>query len=172
MIDRVFARLVAGIERVLALAFVAAVCLNFINVIGRYVIGSSILGADEVQIFIMVYMTFLGAVAITWRKEHLRMDVLVQFFPGWVRASLHAAELALVLVLAGFVLSQSVYYVSRMFTLQEKSNTAGIPMWIPHSAVALGFGLITLIALWRAVEYARRGAAPAGASAAQEGAKP
>jgi TRAP-type C4-dicarboxylate transport system permease small subunit len=155
MIDRLFEKLVWAIERVLAVAFVFAVCLNFANVIGRYVLDRSLLGADEVQIYIMVCMAFLGAVVVAWRRQHLRMDVLVQYFPQWLRTSLRAVELFLVALLAGFVLVHSASYAWQMLALDRKSDNAGIPMWIPHSAVALGFGLIALIALWRGLEMAR-----------------
>jgi len=156
VIDRILDIATRAIERVLALAFMAAVALNFANVGGRYVIGSSILGADEVQIYIMVWMTFLGAAVVTWRNQHLRMDVLVQLLPRPVRAMLRVAELALLATLAGFVLVQSSLYAQQMFRLGRTSDMAGVPMWIPHGAVAIGFGLMALIALWRGVEAVRR----------------
>ena len=84
-----------------------AVLLNFTNVVGRYLFGLSLLGSDEVQVFIMVGMTFLGAAVVTRRNQHLRMDVLVQFMPAWLRLLLRIAEQLLLVVLAGFVLSQS-----------------------------------------------------------------
>ncbi len=82
VIDKALDRMARAIELALALAFIVAVLLNFGNVVGRYVFGVSLLASDEVQVFIMVAMTFLGAVVVTRRNEHLRMDVLVQFMPG------------------------------------------------------------------------------------------
>src|SRR5947209_471943 len=110
MIDAALDRLARLIELVLALAFILAVLLNFSNVIGRYLFGLSLLGSDEVQVFIMVAMTFLGAVVVTRRNEHLRMDVLVKLAPGGVRLLLRIVEQILLIVLAGFVLSQSYFY--------------------------------------------------------------
>jgi len=68
VVTRILDRLMWGIERVLAYAFIAAVGLNFINVIGRYGFGSTILSADELQIYIMVFMTFVGAAVVAWRS--------------------------------------------------------------------------------------------------------
>lgn len=170
MIDRIFEQLSWAIERALALAFVFAVALNFANVVGRYALGKSILGADDVQIYIMVGMAFLGAAVVSWRRRHLRMDALVQFFPAWFRTFLQAAEFALGTLLAGFVLVQSSNYAWQMFALGHKSDNAGIPMWVPHSAVAIGFGLIALIELWRGVQFARsKGPAEAGNARGREG---
>jgi TRAP-type C4-dicarboxylate transport system permease small subunit len=136
------------IERVLALAFIFAVGLNFANVIGRYVVGRSISGADEVQIYIMVWMAFLGAAVVAWRRNHLRMDVLVRFLPATFQAALRFIEVALVLLLAGFTVVQSARYTWQMAALGRTSDVGGIPMWIPHSAVMLGFGLIAVVSLF------------------------
>jgi TRAP-type C4-dicarboxylate transport system permease small subunit len=167
LIDKVFDRVARVIELALALAFIAAVLLNFTNVVGRYLFGLSLLGSDEVQVFIMVGMTFLGAAVVTRRNQHLRMDVLVRFMPGWLRLALRVAEPLLLIVLAGFVLSQSWFYASQMLRIGRTSDMAGVPMWIPHGTVALGFGLILIVALWRMVSMARRTPSPADRAKAQ-----
>ena len=169
--DRVIEKTAVVIEWVLALAFVFAVGLNFVNVIDRYLLGHSMMGADEVQIYIMVYMTFLGAVVVTSRKAHLRMDVLVQYFPRWLQSVIKVAEFALFITLACFVLVQSCRYTWQMFILGRKSDNMSIPMWIPHGAVALGFGLIALIVLWHGIQFVRvkkpvDSGSPTGAKAA------
>jgi TRAP-type C4-dicarboxylate transport system permease small subunit len=151
MVDKALDWLARVIELVLAFAFIVAVLLNFTNVVGRYLFGLSLLGSDEVQVFIMVAMTFLGAVVVTRRNEHLRMDVLVRFMPAAVRVLLRIAEQLLLILLAGFVLSQSYFYAAQMFRIGRASDMAGVPMWIPHGTVALGFALILLVACWRLV---------------------
>ena len=156
MIDKALDRLARVIEVVLALAFIIAVLLNFTNVVGRYLFGLSLLGSDEVQVFIMVGMTFLGAAVVTRRHEHLRMDVLVQFMPGPVRLGLRITEQLLLIALAGFVVSQSYFYASQMLRIGRTSDMAGVPMWIPHGTVTLGFALIILIAAWRLITVIMR----------------
>src|SRR6266851_5559707 len=99
VIDKAFDRIARGIEVTLALAFILAVVLNFSNVVGRYALGISLLGADEVQIFIMVAMTYLGAAVVTRRNLHLRMDVLVRFLPACARVALRVAEQVLLAAL-------------------------------------------------------------------------
>src|SRR5688500_19345109 len=131
-------KLMAAIERILALAFIGAVCLNFANVVGRYGFGRSIAGADEVQIYIMVFMAFLGAAVVSWRRQHLRMDVLVRFLPGRAQTALRFCELALIVILGSFVVVQSWRYAAQMFALGRTSDVGGIPMWIAHGAVRVG----------------------------------
>src|SRR3954465_6320771 len=134
-----------GLERLLGALLIVAVLYNFVNVVGRYVFGQTFISADEVQIYIMVYIAFLGAAVATWRRMHLRMDVLVQRLPRGAQAVLGAAELVLIVVLAAFVLYVSSGYVKQMAGLDARSQNAGIPMWIPHSAILIGFGFF-----WRA----------------------
>jgi len=141
-----------GIERALAYAFIAAVGLNFINVVGRYGFGITILSADELQIFIMVFMTFLGAAVVAWRNQHLRMDVLVNALPASLRRGVRIFELAVVAILASFVLWNSTYDAQQMFNFGRVSDMGRVPMWIPHGAVAAGFGLIAFVACLRLVQ--------------------
>lgn len=166
MIDKALDRIARVIELTLALAFILAVLLNFANVVGRYLLGISLLGSDEVQIFIMVGMTFLGAAVVTRRNMHLRMDVLVRFLPAPVQVSLRIVEQLLLATLAGFVLTQSYFYARQMFRIGRTSDMTGIPMWIPHGTVALGFGLVLIVAVWRIVRLARRMPEPSAASKA------
>ena len=161
MVSHILDRLTGWIERALAYAFIAAVALNFINVVGRYGFGSTILSADELQIFIMVFMTFLGAAVVAWRNQHLRMDVLVNALPPLVRRLIKIAELATIVILAAFVLWNSTYYAEQMFNIGRVSDMAQVPMWIPHGVVAAGFGLMALIAGLRLVEI-MTGHAPDG----------
>jgi TRAP-type C4-dicarboxylate transport system permease small subunit len=156
LVDRAFKKIARCIELILATAFIVAVLLNFTNVVGRYLFGISLLGTDEVQVFIMVGMTFLGAAVVTLRDNHLRMDVLARLLPLPLQTVLRVAELLLLAALAAFVLTQSFFYARQMLRIGRASDMAGVPMWIPHGTVALGFGLILIIALWRLVSFARR----------------
>ena len=99
---------------------------------------------------------YFGAAVVTRRNLHLRMDVLVRFLPASVRVALRVAEQVLLAVLAGFVLTQSYFYARQMWRIGRTSDMAGIPMWIPHATVALGFGLILVVALCGLVRMMRR----------------
>ena len=151
-----FDAIARAIELTLAFAFILAVLLNFTNVVGRYLFGISLLGSDEVQVFIMVCATFLGAAVVTRRNQHLRMDVLLQFMPEPLRIALRVLEQLLLIAIAGFVVTQSFFYASQMLRIGRTSDMAGVPMWIPHGTVALGFALVLVVVVWRLVRMARR----------------
>jgi TRAP-type transport system small permease protein len=154
-LDRFIERLARVLTLALALAFVGAVALNFVNVVGRYVFSTAILGADEVQVFVMVWMTFAGAAVVTWRNQHLRMDVLFDLLPAKARRWIRLAEVALLAVMAGFAGVQSVRFAALMVSVDRRSEAANIPMVIPHSAVVLGFTLMALLAIVKLARLAR-----------------
>lgn len=139
--------LMRGLEWFLGLMLILTICLNFVNVIGRYVFNKSILGAEEVQVFALIWMAFLGTAVVTWRNMHLRMDALSNRFPPSIRKTLRVAEFVICLFVVGYTVVQSWDYVSRMMMLGYESDVAHIPMWIPHAAVLTGLVLIVLLLL-------------------------
>jgi TRAP-type C4-dicarboxylate transport system permease small subunit len=146
-----FERLARAFELVLSYLFVISVVLNFTNALTRYLLGITLNGSDEVSVFILCIMVFAGLFVVTWRRQHLRMDVLLMRFPVPVQIGLGWIELLLTLVLSGFMAWQSYLYAARIFSLGSTSDIAHIPMWIVHAAVPLGFGITVLVCLWRIV---------------------
>jgi TRAP-type transport system small permease protein len=159
-LNRSIDALALGLERVLGAALIVAVLYNFVNVVGRYVFGQTFISADEVQIYIMVYIAFLGAAVATWRRMHLRMDVLAQRLPRAMQAALGGVELVLTLTLAAFVLYVASGYVHQMAGLDARSQNASIPMWIPHSAIVIGFGLIAVLSVLQLIQLFRKADPP------------
>ncbi len=147
-------RAISVLEKVLGAALIFIVCLNFINVVGRFVFSKTMLGAYEVQIFTMVWMTFLGASAVMLRGENLRMDALVKVFPAWLVGTLRWIELLLMIGLTSFVIWVSSNYA--LSQLGTSSTVGQIPMVIPHSSVAVGYVLIMIIL----IRHALRGGKP------------
>lgn len=140
------------VERVLAIALLIGVALNFINVLGRYLFGFVLNGVDEVEIYILIWIAFLGAAAVTWRGQHLRMDVLIGACPPMLRGIVAAFDSIVLLVISSFVAWQSFLYVQRIYALGAVSDIAHIPTWIPHSAIPISFAAIALIVILRSLQ--------------------
>lgn len=137
-------------ERVLAVALIAGICLNFINVCGRYLADVSIAGSDEIEIYILIWIAFLGGAVVSWRGQHLRMDVVLESAGASVRRVVTVAEVLVTGIVAAFVAWQSILYVRKIYTLGAVSDIAQLPTWIPHSAVPLGLTLMVVALILRA----------------------
>jgi TRAP-type C4-dicarboxylate transport system permease small subunit len=151
-VDKVVDALTFLVERVLALALILGISLNFINVVGRYVAGFTMNGVDEVEIYILIWIAFLGAAVVTWRGEHLRMDVLLSACPPWVQKAEAVIETLVMFVVTAFVAWQSFLYVEKIHSLGALSDIARIPTWIPHSAITIGFGSMALLVVLRGMK--------------------
>ena len=148
-------KLVNRVETLLALILIGAVLLNCVNIAGRYFFNYSITGADELQIFGMIAISFIGLFVVSWRQRHLRMDVLVRNAPRWLQVVLEIAERVLTLAVALLLLFVSFEYVARMFQLGITSENVGLPMWIPHAAITIGFALTAVVTVVQIVARCR-----------------
>ncbi len=137
------------VERVLAIALLVGISFNFVNVLGRYLFGVVLNGVDEIEIYILIWITFLGAVAVTWRGENLRMDVLISACSPAIQRIVGAFEALVLFVISCFVAWQSYLYVQRIHSLGAVSDIAHIPTWIPHSAIPISFAAMALIVVLR-----------------------
>jgi C4-dicarboxylate transporter DctQ subunit len=142
-------------SRVLGVALIVAVALNFANVVGRYGFNEPLTGVDELQVYLMIGMAFLGGLVAQIRQRHLRMDVLLRAFPAGVARLVNGGEALLTIAVTGLMTWVSWNYTIRIFVLGSRSENAGIPMWIPHSLLAITFTLMTLAALARVCERGR-----------------
>ena len=140
------ARLSRGVDRLLGLVLCAVVGLNFVSAAARYLGGRAILGADELQVYAMVWLVFLGGAIVSWRNSHLRMDVLSSKLLGTAATLRELFEGVLTLVVCGVMSGVSLRFVLQIHDMGQRSDGAGIPMWIPHAAVFVGFGLMTIAA--------------------------
>ncbi len=148
-------RSTSWLEFTLAAALLAAVLMNFINVVARYVFGYTLIWADEAQVYLMIALAFFGSVVAAVRQQHLRMDVLNRYFPRVVQRALDALEAVGAVLLCGFVCWISTGYALRMQQIGSISENAKIPLWIPHSMLALAFACLTVVSLVHLVR--RRG---------------
>ncbi len=141
---------VAGFfSRMLGLALMVAVVVNFANVIGRYGFNEPLTGADELQVYLMIGMAFLGGLVAQIRQRHLRMDVLVRAFPPSIARLVNGAEALLTIAVTGLMTWVSWNYTIRIFILGSRSENVGIALWIPHSVLAIAFTLMMLAAIAR-----------------------
>jgi len=150
---RTLHKLLQRAELLLGIVFIGVVVLNFVSAAGRYAGGRPIVGADEVQVFVMVWLIFLGSLVATMRRIHLRMDVLTANMHG-VRARVrNVLEALLSVVVCGGMAWISWQFTQDIRGMEQLSDAAEIPMWIPHLGAVVGFGgmaLCSLVDLWAA----------------------
>ena len=138
-----------------ALLLLAAIAINFANVIGRYLFLASIYWADEAMVFLVIWSIFLAAVAVTYDGSHLTMDLFsTRLSPRWQRA-LDGVIAAVTLATFAFMAWQAMTVVRTLMRNDQRSIALDIPIAIPHAALLVGFTLSALVIAVR-VAFGRR----------------
>ncbi len=162
-------RLKAGLEAAVGGGMIAAVLLNFANVIARYVLLQPIVVAEEILQLMNVWVVILAAAAITREERHLKMEFVYDALPPAWRRGIAMLMTVLELGLTGYVIAQAVRVMTILYASGQRSVIAGIPMALMYAALPLGFGcgavfllyrLRTLVATRRALGPAPRPDAP------------
>ena len=73
------------VEKLMALALSLIVVLIFSNVVGRYLLGTSFAGAEELSRLLFVWLVFLGAILALRRRAHLGVELVQARLPRWAR---------------------------------------------------------------------------------------
>jgi TRAP-type C4-dicarboxylate transport system permease small subunit len=130
----------------------AAITINFANIVGRYVFLAPLPWAEEVLVFLVIWGVCLGASAVTYDNRHLDMDLFVGLFPRRLRAVLEVLKLLALVGFCTFTMANAVTIVGVMARNGQVSITAGVPMTVPYAAFVAGFALIVAAAVAGAFE--------------------
>jgi len=108
------------------------------------------------MLFLMIGCVFLGAGPVGWAGRHVRMDVVVSLLPPRPRKAFDIFS-DLVTIATCLALAIFAWPVMTMLTeLDQRSQSANIPLVIPQAALPLGLLLMAvLIAVRLFVQGAR-----------------
>lgn len=142
-------------RKLLGAVLIAMVLLNVANAGGRYLLGKAITGSDEILVFAMVWLVFLGAVLVTARQGHLGFGIVDRALTGGAWRVLHIVRHLVIAALAGYVALQSWAVLAKLIKVGQSSMALGVPMAIPHAAVLVSFVLIVVFSLAAALRPPR-----------------
>jgi TRAP-type C4-dicarboxylate transport system permease small subunit len=135
---------------------IGSVGINFANIIGRYFFSVSLSWAEEAMLFLMIGCVFLGAAPVGWAGRHIRMDVVVSLLPAPARKAFDLFS-DLVTIATCIALAVFAWPVMTMLSeLDERSESANIPLIIPQAMVPLGLLLMALLIAVRLIVYGTR----------------
>ena len=137
--------LMAALRIAAGAMLIASVGINFANIIGRYFLSVSLSWAEEVMLFLMIGCVFLAAGPVGWMGRNIRMDVVVSALPPRLRG---VFELFSDLVTIATCVALAVFawpVLTMLGELDQRSDSANIPLAIPQAAVPLGLLLMALL---------------------------
>lgn len=141
------------LERALMAGTMALLCvITMGNVVVRYFTSISFAFTEEVSVFLMVFMTLLGASSAFAGGKHINVGLLLERLPAGGR---RAARL-LALAAAGLMFATLAWYGARMayddYRYEVTTPALGIAQWL----YTVWLPLLSLLILLRLAQLARR----------------
>lgn len=117
----------------------------FIDVVLRTFFRTSIFVADELSIYFMIYVSFIGAAMTMKAGAHIKVDLLYKLLSKKARLWMDAVTMILGTIICFIVTYQCVNWVRYTYTTNFISpSTLETPMWIPMSVIPIGLFLWSL----------------------------
>jgi len=150
-VERFFQRLIALVEWWAALLLVLMVVVVCLGVFFRYVLNSSLVWYDEFASYLLVWLTFYGAVVASYRRRHIGFEVVVDKFEPKTRRIVDFISECFVLCFQ-FVL---FYYGLLLMTKMGEGSAISLT-WIKmgwvYSVLPITGGFMFLISVMRLVD--------------------
>lgn len=140
-------RLIVVLRRLEDIALVTVLAAMILLAIGqvalRNVWGSGLAWADPLLRILVLWIALLGAMAATRDKNHISIDVLSKFLPGYLKKP---AQFLTYMFTAG-ICALMAWQGERLVLLDYREATtafASIPAWVCELILPFGFGIISL----------------------------
>lgn len=133
------------LNQVAVMCFFIMLAIAFIGVVFRYVVNSPITWSDSLALWLLIWLSFLGAPYPLDQGTHYIVEWLVTKFP--LRMQIWTAIVVNIMVLSFCV---AIFWTSIWLCLINIRQTASpieLPYAIPYSAIPIGFFVICLIVI-------------------------
>ena len=148
--------LLTGFENgFVALAMIAASMLLFANVLMRYLFLSPIAWAEELTIYLMVWVVFVGSSAVIRLKGHLAIDLLPRAFSPSARRRLFFVVQAFSVAFFAALVLYGGEHTLRVMRSGQVMPVLQAPMWLAYLAVPVGAAMMFIRSLQLAVTALR-----------------
>jgi TRAP-type C4-dicarboxylate transport system permease small subunit len=132
-----------------AVALLAIVVLNMVNIVLRYLFFAAFSWAEEAMLYMMIFGVYAGAVSVAWQQAHIRIDAFLNFAPARWRKALDIVSTLLVAAILAPVLLASWRVANILLEIEQRSDALHLPMWIPQSVIPAALLLIIVMSLAR-----------------------
>jgi TRAP-type C4-dicarboxylate transport system permease small subunit len=128
--------LLAGNRGLIIAMMAAMVALVFTNVVSRYIFNVSIIWAEELSQYLMVWITFLGAGLAMREGRHVAVEMLQDALPPRLARTARVIVVIFILAFLATLVILGVMFVS--FAWDQETPVMNIPTGIPYLAVPIG----------------------------------
>lgn len=130
----------------LSVIMLAMVSFTGLQVACRYIVGRALTWPEEINVFFMVWITFVGSSMAIKKSEHIGVDLFVDMLPRALRLCVRFAG-HLVMTYIVLLIIINGYKVAMMNTTVF-SDALEIPMVLPRMGLAVGGCMMLVQMIW------------------------
>jgi C4-dicarboxylate transporter DctQ subunit len=147
---RWFDRLDEWLAGVALFACFVVVCFEMA---GRSLFNTSFLWSEELSRYLIIVSTYFGAAAAVRTDDHIRVELLIGMLPAALRRAVEVLVSLLCAFFTGVVGYFGYHWVaeSAALGLSSADSSLAIPIYVFQAVVPIGFAIMTLRFLARAV---------------------
>lgn len=143
--EKILDRYCGVLKIAIAVCLLAMVILVFSNVVLRYVFNSGIATSEELSRWLLVWLTFLGAIVALRQHAHLGVDTLVRALPPKGKFVCFVASYALMLYADWLLLLGS--WKQTVLTFNDTAPASGISVGLFFYSSGVVFGVSAAVIL-------------------------
>ena len=125
-------------------SLVFSVLLIFVQVVMRYVFGSSLSWSEELARYLFVWQIWLGVSYSARNMTHLRITLVKDRLSPKAQKVLELAVTAVWIGFAIFIAAKGMTLVMKVAKFNQLSSALQLPMMYVHLAVPVGCGLMVI----------------------------
>lgn len=131
---------VAGLLLALGLGIV------MLEIISRALANTSFAWSEELSRYVLIWITYFGAAAVTRDNGHIRVEILIDRLNPAMRRIVEIIVALLCLVFSTVICVVSLRYVSdsRTLGIMSADSYLPVPIWVFQSIIPIGFAFISL----------------------------
>jgi len=137
---------IESLEKIISMILIFSMTIIIaLAVVFRYFFNAPIYWANELSIFIMAWITFIGGSLGLKYKSQASVTFMVDRFSDKGKKVLEVASYIIILAFMALLLYLSYQWVFSLSS--QKSTSMRIPMWVPYLSVPVGltFAFIHLL---------------------------
>lgn len=118
------------------------------EIVARGLFDAPTIWSQEVSVYLLIAIGFLGLAPTLGTDEHIRIDLLTRRMAAPVQKTLRIVSLMMIAVYAATAAYGGVEMVRQSLRFGRRAPTLlAVPVWIPQMLIPIGMGLLALAAI-------------------------
>ena len=130
---------------ILIIAFTIMVAASFAQVVNRNIFKLPIPWLEELAVYSMIYMVFLGTEAGLRDGTQISVTSVVDKLHGKAKKIAYIFSKLIVVIFSATIFNSSIGMLQMQIKTGQTSAALRLPMSVPYAALTISFGIITLV---------------------------